>query len=143
MGAISLADISLTPLARIPTKGGDVLHGIKLTEQSYAGFGEAYFSWVDIHAIKAWKRHLKMTMNVIVPFGQTRFVFRLPGEDVYRVEDIGVERYARITVPPGIWFGFKGLSSPQSLVLNVASIAHDPAEVERVSVGEFKYDWGK
>ena len=143
MGAISLADISLTPLARIPTKGGDVLHGIKLTEQSYAGFGEAYFSWVDIHAIKAWKRHLKMTMNVIVPFGQTRFVFRLPGDDVYRVEDIGVERYARITVPPGIWFGFKGLSSPQSLVLNVASIAHDPTEVERVSIGEFKYDWGK
>jgi dTDP-4-dehydrorhamnose 3,5-epimerase len=143
MGAISLADISLTALARIPTKGGDVLHGIKLTDQSYSGFGEAYFSWVDMNAIKAWKRHLKMTMNVIVPFGQTRFVFRLPGEDVYRVEDIGVERYARITVPPGIWFGFKGLSSPQSLVLNVASIAHDPTEVERVSVSEFKYDWGK
>jgi dTDP-4-dehydrorhamnose 3,5-epimerase len=144
MGAITNPhEINVTSLARIPTKGGDVLHGIKLTDHDYIGFGEAYFSWVDIGAVKAWKRHMKMTMNVIVPVGQVRFVFRLPGEGQFRVEDIGVERYSRITVPPGIWFGFKGLSSPQSLVLNIASIPHDPAEVERLSVDAFNYDWSK
>jgi hypothetical protein len=45
---------------------------------------------------------------------------------------IGENNYVRITVPPGIWFGFKGEYAPKSLVLNLASITHDPDEVERL-----------
>ena len=43
MGTITLSDIELTPLKRVETVGGDVLHGIKSSDKSYAGFGEAYF----------------------------------------------------------------------------------------------------
>ncbi len=125
----------------MPAKGGDVLHAIKLQDPGFAGFGEAYFSCVDSGAIKAWKRHLRMTMNLVVPLGQVRFVFRQNDADVFRVEDIGTDRHARITVPPGIWFGFQGLSELQSLVLNIASLPHDPGEVQRVAVSEFKYSW--
>jgi dTDP-4-dehydrorhamnose 3,5-epimerase len=141
MGAMSLDDILITPLARIATVGGDVLHAMKHNDAGYAGFGEAYFSWVTAGAVKAWKRHTRMTMNVVVPVGQVRFVFRLEGIDEFRVEDIGVDRYARVTVPPGIWFGFKGLAAPQSLVLNIANIPHDPNEVERLELSDIKYDW--
>lgn len=141
MGTMSLDDILITPLARIETVGGDVLHGMKLSDAGYTGFGEAYFSWVADGAVKAWKRHTRMTMNVVVPVGKVRFVFFLDGADEFRIEEIGVERYARLTVPPGIWFGFKGLAAAQSLVLNIASIPHDPEEVERFTVTEIKYDW--
>jgi dTDP-4-dehydrorhamnose 3,5-epimerase len=144
MGAVTLAAIVLTPLSRIPTTGGDVLHAMKQGDAGYGGFGEAYFSWVSTGAVKAWKRHMRMTMNVVVPVGQVRFVFRsvnAAGDDEFRVEEIGVDRYARITVPPGIWFGFQGLGAPQSLVLNIASIAHDPNEVERLALTEVKYVW--
>lgn len=138
---MSLADISLTPLSRIVTGGGDVLHAMKQNDAGYAGFGEAYFSWVAAGAVKGWKRHTRMTMNVVVPVGSVRFVFHLDGSDQFRVEDIGVDRYARITVPPGIWFSFQGLSEPQSLVLNIASIPHDPNEVERLALSDINYDW--
>lgn len=138
---MSLDDIIITPLARIATAGGDVLHALKKSDAGYAGFGEAYFSWVDAGSVKAWKRHTRMTMNVVVPVGQVRFAFRLDGTDDFRIEEIGVERYVRITVPPGIWFGFQGLSAPQSLVLNLANILHDPNEVERLALSEIKYDW--
>lgn len=141
MGGMSLEDISITPLARIATHGGDVLHAMKQSDAGYSGFGEAYFSWVAAGAVKAWKRHTRMTMNVVVPVGQVRFVFRLDGTEEFRVEEIGVDRYARLTVPPGIWFGFQGLAEPQSLVLNIASIPHDPHEVERLTLLEIKYDW--
>ena len=30
-----------------------------------------------------------------------------------------------------IWFGFKGLSSETSYILNISDINHDPLEVER------------
>jgi dTDP-4-dehydrorhamnose 3,5-epimerase len=141
MGRISLDDILITPLARITTAGGDVLHAMKRDDASYTGFGEAYFSWVAEGAVKAWKCHTQMTMNVVVPVGQVRFVFHLDGSDVFRVEEIGVDRYARLTVPPGIWFGFQGLAEPQSLVLNIANIPHDPNEVERLALSDIKYGW--
>lgn len=141
MGSVSLDDILITPLARITTAGGDVLHAMKQSDAGYAGFGEAYFSWVAAGAVKAWKRHTRMTMNIVVPVGLVRFVFRLDGDDAFRVEEIGVDRYARITVPPGIWFGFQGLAAPQSLLLNIANIPHDPNEVERLALSDIKYGW--
>lgn len=141
MGTMSLDNILVTPQSRISTSGGDVLHAMKQSDVGYAGFGEAYFSWVAAGGVKAWKRHTRMTMNVVVPVGQVRFVFRLDGTDELRIEDIGLDRYARITVPPGIWFGFKGLAEQQSLVLNIANIPHDPNEVERLELSDIKYGW--
>lgn len=141
---MKLTDILVTPLRQIETVGGDVLHVMKQSDAGYAGFGEAYFSWVSDGAIKAWKRHTQMTMNIAVPVGQVRFVFRcinVDGADEFRVEEIGVNRYVRLTIPPGIWFGFQGLHEPQSLVLNIASIPHDPNEVERLALTDINYDW--
>ena len=141
---MNLADILVTPLRRIEVAGGDVLHAMKQNEAGYAGFGEAYFSWVSADVVKAWKRHTQMTMNVIVPLGQVRFVFlcaNADGIEEFRVEEIGVDRFVRVTVPPGIWFGFQGLHTPQSLLLNIANIPHDPNEVERLALKNINYDW--
>jgi len=144
VGAIRSTDILVTPLPRIQTAGGDVLHGMKQGDAGYAGFGEAYFSWVSSGEVKAWKCHTQMTMNIVVPVGQVRFVFRSVNEDgieKFLVEDIGVSRYARITVPPGIWFGFQGLHTSESLVLNIASTPHDTNEVERLQLSDVDYIW--
>ena len=141
---MNLADLSITPLRRIETPGGDVLHAMKQTESSFAGFGEAYFSWVAAGVIKGWKRHKRMTMNVVVPVGQVQFVFRGlddQGKAMFRAEVIGVARYVRVTVPPGIWFAFQGLGATQSLVLNISNIPHDPNEVERLALTDVDYVW--
>jgi len=142
---MKLADILVTPLRRFENVGGDVLHAMKQSDAGYAGYGEAYFSWVSAGAIKAWKRHTQMVINVVVPVGQVRFVFRcvntVTGVEEFRVDEIGVDSYARITVPPGIWFGFQGLYAPQSLVLNIANISHEPSEVERLALTDINYDW--
>ena len=141
MDGVTEPEILVTSLSRISTAGGDVLHAMKRQESGFTDFGEAYFSWVNGGAVKAWKRHLRMTMNIVVPVGRVRFVFRQNATDTFRVEDIGSDRYVRITVPPGIWFGFQGLSDSQSLVLNIASLPHDRNEVERLCVSEFNYAW--
>jgi len=138
---MTLNNILITPLSRISTTGGDVLHAMKKSDVGFYKFGEAYFSWVETGIVKGWKCHTQMTMNIIVPVGQVRFVFFLKDTGKFRSEDIGNHRYARITVPPGIWFGFKGLSPENSLVLNISSIEHDPNEVNRLELAEIKYDW--
>ena len=131
----------MTPLKRIPTPGGDVLPALKSTEGAFNGFGEAYFSFVEPGVIKAWKQHLRMTMNLVVPVGSVRFVFHDSFTLSFREEIIGESNYQRLTVPPNIWFGFQGVASTPSLLLNLASVPHDPAEVKRKTLAEVQSNW--
>ena len=142
MGVVSLMDIVVTPLRRIPTIGGDVMHALKNSDNGFNGFGEVYFSWVERGAIKAWKCHQQMTLNLVVPLGEISFVFHIKDqENCFRTENIGEEKYVRLTVPPGIWFGFQGRGSSQSLLMNLADMAHDPDEVLRKKTSEIVYNW--
>ena len=142
MGDVSLDDILVTPLKRIPTVGGDVLRALKKTDAGFDGFGEIYFSWIERGAIKAWKCHQRMTLNLVVPMGEVSFVFHLTNQkNNFRTENIGEERYVRLTVPPGIWFGFQGIASERSLLTNVADIVHDPDEVLGKKTSEIVYNW--
>ncbi|RTY34919.1 dTDP-4-dehydrorhamnose 3,5-epimerase [Chlorobium phaeovibrioides] len=141
MGSVTLSDIGVTPLQRIAVIGGDVLHALKSTDSDFHGFGEAYFSTIATGAIKGWKRHGRMTMNLIVPVGMVKFVFYQEGGSLFREETIGIERYVRLTVPAGIWFGFQGIAGGESMVLNIASIPHDPDEVERLPITAIAYQW--
>ena len=142
MKNISLNDILVTPLERIPTSGGDVMHALKKTDPGFVGFGEVYFSWIKEGAIKAWKLHQHMILNLVVPIGEVRIVFHLPNQkNNYRVEIIGCEKYIRLTIPPTIWFGFQGISHGGSLLMNVADMEHDPNEVERKELNKIKFDW--
>ena len=61
-----IGGVILTPLKIIDVEGGDVLHGMKKSDTGYMGFGEAYFSMIKPGVIKAWKRHQKMTLNILV-----------------------------------------------------------------------------
>tara|TARA_B100000780_G_scaffold261631_1_gene214193 strand:- start:20147 stop:20575 length:429 start_codon:yes stop_codon:yes gene_type:complete len=138
----TLEHIKLTELSTFDTLGGKVLHGIKKGDDGYINFGEAYFSFVNPKAIKAWKLHKRMTLNLVVPIGMVRFVFCDPLKlDNFRIEDIGEKNYVRITVPPNIWFGFQGLSQQPSLVANIADLKHDSNEVIRKEVKELSYKW--
>jgi dTDP-4-dehydrorhamnose 3,5-epimerase len=146
MGSIKNFNILVTPLKRIKISKGDVMHVMKKKDDGCKDFSEAYFSWISNKSIKAWKYHSRMTMNLVVPFGQVRFVFYKKnkyGYEEFQVEEIGVRRYARLTVPPGLWFGFKGLYSPKSLILNISNVLHDEKEVKRINLSAIKYNWNQ
>ena len=133
--------ISIHPLKKINLEDGNVLHGLKKSDAGFTDFGEAYFSLVNFDATKAWKLHKSMTLNLVVPVGKVLFVFFYPSKNIFKEVIIGEENYKRINVPPGIWFGFKGLNQPTSVIMNVADMEHNPNEVLRKSINEFKYSW--
>ena len=138
----TLRGIITTHLSRIPNDGGDVLHGIKKNEETYFGFGEAYFSSINKGKIKGWKLHKDMTMNLIVPSGTVKFVFFDEKLKSHQELTIGRINYCRVTVPPKIWFAFQGLDNKYpNLVFNFANLQHDPNEVMRKEINEIFYDW--
>lgn len=139
MGSKIMRAFEVTPLIRIANDAGDVCKALRKDEAGFNGFGEAYFSWIESGRVKAWKKHNQMTMNLIVAIGSVRFVFVC--DHGYEVIEIGVDNYARITVQPGVWFGFKGVSNSASLVLNISNIAHSDDEVDRLQPSVFDYNW--
>jgi len=139
-----IEDLLITPLDIIEVPGGNVMHVMRQFDTGYANFGEAYFSEVGQNAIKAWKRHKKMTLNLIVPIGRVKVVFfddRNATKAQFQEIILSRKEYYRLTVPPMIWFGFQGIAKSNSMLLNIANIKHDPDEVDRLDLHELNYNW--
>ena len=62
-----LDGVILTPLKKIGHPKGDVFHAMKLSDEGFCGFGEAYFSTVNKSEIKGWKK----TYQNDIKFGGT------------------------------------------------------------------------
>lgn len=125
----------LTPERQIPTMGGAVFHALKQTSAGFSGFGEAYFSIVDEGSVRDWKRHSRMTLNLVVPVG--RIAFLLAERDgsswkSFHYVVLGPDNYARLTVSPHWFMTFAGLGPGPSVLMNVADMVHDPDEAERL-----------
>lgn len=135
---------TLTKLLKFEQANGAVMRGLKATEAGYVGFGEAYFSSIDFRKTKGWKLHKRMTLNLIVACGEIRFVVHA-GEKQKGVKEVeplvdvvlGDCNHSRLTVPPGYWLAFRGVGSGNNILLNVASIEHDPEESINVALDSF------
>ena len=148
-----LDGVILTPLKQIYNPKGDVFHAIKCTDPGFEGFGEAYFSSIIHGLVKAWKRHSRMTLNLVCIIGKIHFVLydgreSSPTYGQFMEATLSPESeslYRRITIPPGVWMAFMGISEGKSVLLNVANIPHDPAEQLNVPAEEspIKFDFNK
>ena len=135
-----------TDLKIITSQRGNVMHAIKKSDPGLKKFGELYFSTVKKDAIKAWKLHQKMTLNIIVPVGKVLFCFcdmrkkSNTYNKIYKIE-MGQNPYFRLTIPPDIWFGFKGLDNGLNIICNLADLVYNPSEVLRKKPNEIKMNW--
>tara|TARA_A100001388_G_scaffold277565_1_gene269522 strand:- start:4020 stop:4448 length:429 start_codon:yes stop_codon:yes gene_type:complete len=139
---------SIFDLKIIPTKGGDVMHALKASEESFKTFGELYFSWILPDTVKAWKKHKIMTMNLIVPIGLVKFVLfddQVKNRRFHEIVIGNIEEekgfYKRLTINPNTWFGFKCISKCESLVVNCADIEHYPEEIVKADLESIPYNW--
>ena len=142
MGSVSVNDILITQLKRIQVAGGDVLHGMKCSDPGYVDFGEAYFSSIKYSRVKAWKKHTKMTMNLVVPIGKVKSVFFNDKKKVFQKIIIGANCYKRISVPPNIWFAFQGMSKNVNLIINFSDIiVKKVKDVKSIDLNQINYKW--
>lgn len=131
--------VKLNSLKIITHPKGDILHAVKSSSKDFEEFGEAYFSKINYKEIKGWKKHTKMTLNFVVPSGKVKFVI-FDGL-IFFTEIISEENYKRLTIKPNLWVAFQGLSKDTNLILNIASIEHDPNEAINIDLLEIPYDW--
>jgi dTDP-4-dehydrorhamnose 3,5-epimerase len=138
--AISIAGVVITPLREIRDGRGAVLHMLRTDAADFRAFGECYFSEVAPMAIKAWKRHHRQTQNLAVPVGRVRFVIYDARESsatcgCLEVVELGrPDAYARLCIPPMLFYGFTCTSEFPALVVNCTDIPHDSAESDTLAL---------
>lgn len=140
--------VEIHTLKRISTDKGDVYRALRRTDAGFAGFGEVYFTEIHQGAVKGWKRHRRMTLNLLVVTGRVGFVIYDEREgSATRGEFMEVELgrpdgYGRLTVAPGLWMAFYGKAEGTSLVMDVIPELHDDSEADRMELSDLNYDFG-
>jgi dTDP-4-dehydrorhamnose 3,5-epimerase len=132
--------VILTPLKQIYHPKGDIFHAMKTSDVGFDGFGEAYFSTINKGEVKGWKKHAKMSLNLVVPIGVIECVIYNQKDEKFFSVVLSQENYQRLTVKPGFWVAFRGLDK-KNILLNIASIEHNSKESVSLSLDEISYKW--
>lgn len=132
--------VILTPLKQIHHPKGDIFHAMKKSDLGFDGFGEAYFSTINQDDIKGWKKHTGMTLNLVVIVGEIKFVVYDEVTKEFFSVTLSQNNYQRLTVKPNLWMAFQGIGE-YNILLNLASIEHDPNEAINIGIEDIKYDW--
>lgn len=86
---------------------------------------------------KGWHPHTKMMLRYAVPWGRIKLVLYDKREDSPSCVELqkiflGPDNYCLVTIPPHIWNGFKEIGVDPAIVVNCASIPHDPDDIQRI-----------
>jgi dTDP-4-dehydrorhamnose 3,5-epimerase len=84
-------------------------------------------------------------MNLVTVSGAIKFVIYDDRENSKTKNSffeivLSLSNYQRLTVPSGLWMAFQGLGD-SNLLMNMASIEHDPNEVRQAALSTFSYHW--
>lgn len=135
----------------IKNKKGNIYKIINKNDENYKKFGELYLSKINYNQIKGWKLHKRMFMNLFVPFGKIKIIIvneldkslNKQNNCKFKSYIISSRNNYIINIPPKKWFGFKGLSKPNSILGNFSNIIHNDNEVITKDIKYFNIDWNK
>jgi len=127
-------------LKEIKNPKGNILKILNKKEFFFKGFGEAYLSFVRKGSIKAWKKHKKSHLNLTIILGKVKFVIYNEKKKNFKNIILKENDKKKFYIPPGIWFGFKGLSK-NNIILSISSKISDEKEILRKKIKEINFNW--
>ena len=131
----------LSPLARVHNPKGDIVRGMRNGDAGYEAVAEAYFTHILPGQTKGWKQHHRMVLNLLVASGAVVFHLHDAACGRSAAVCIGPEQPARLTVQPGVWVAFSCSGNETGVVLNLASLMHDPSEASNLPLDAFPLPW--
>ena len=140
--------VTVTPLRRICDERGKILHLMKKTDPQFTEFGEVYISSGYPGIVKAWHIHKEMTLNNTCIVGMMKLVL-FDGRDGSPTRGnlmecfIGEDNYLQVKIPPGISNGYKAYGDKLAMLVNCASMPHDPNELIYIDPfnNDIPYNW--
>ncbi|MFW9988877.1 MAG: dTDP-4-dehydrorhamnose 3,5-epimerase family protein [Candidatus Odinarchaeota archaeon] len=113
-------------------------------------FGQAYITIAFPNVVKAWHMHKIQTDNMVCISGNGKLVLydnRSEGPTYRKLNQIffGEKNPLLVTIPPGIWHGFKAIGGKKIIVLNCPTelYNYDNPDEYRLpyDTDEIDYNW--
>ena len=133
-------EISIKNLSIINNKKRDILKGFLKSDNKTINVKEVYFSEINPKQIKAWKKHNKMTSNLIAVKGEIKIVVQKKDKS-FVTEIISKKNYKMISIPPNFWFGFQCISTEAGMLVNISNEEHDDLESDQLDIEKILFDW--
>ena len=145
----NILGIKLFKVKKISNPKGDLYKLIQIKKDNFKNFGECYISEVKFGKIKAWKQHLSQTQNIIVFNGKLKIVLFDGRKNSKTFKKINIfklglkNKFAKIQIPPLIWYGFKGLSKDSAKIINLTDRPHHSTKHRNLEIENkiINYDW--
>ena len=145
--------IQVKVLKVIPDERGRLFEILRRDEPRYfKRFGQVYCTTVNPGVVKGWHYHKKQVDNFVCVSGMIKLVAydSRPGSSTKgQINEfcIGVYNPLLVQIPPGVYHGFKGLSAPEAVVLNVSTEPYHHTKPDEFRVdphhNDIPYDWNQ
>jgi dTDP-4-dehydrorhamnose 3,5-epimerase len=138
----------------IPDERGRVIEMLRSDDPLFQKFGQVYVTTVYPGVVKGWHYHKVQTDFVCCVSGMIKLVVCQPKESIPGMNATQVAQYfigehnpQLITIPPGVYHGWKGIGEKESVVMCVSSEPYNYESPDEYRVdphnNEIPYYWGR
>jgi len=144
--------VQIKELKLIPDERGYLMEMLRDDDPFFQGFGQCYVSATYPGAVKAWHYHQHQTDHFVCVKGQIKLVLyddREGSPTRGEIQEFFLGELGRrlVSVPRGVYHGWKCISQEMSLVVNMPDRHYDyenPDEIrEEPHGGKIPYDWAR
>ncbi len=139
------------PLRVIPDERGRLFEMLRRDEPLFLKFGQVYCTAVQYGVVKGWHYHKRQVDNFVCVSGMIKLAVydsrpRSSTRGVINEFFIGVHNPLLVQIPAGVYHGFKGLTQPEALVINISTEPYRRARPDEHRLPphgtDIPYDWG-
>jgi len=135
-----------------PDERGRLWEILRADDEIFDTFGQVYVTTAHPGVVKAWHAHRLQTDFFTVLSGRARFVLydmRPDSRTRGQLQEflLGRDRLQLITIPPGVYHGFKCVGEQEVMALNCPTRPYNAQEPDELRLppdsDQIPYDWNR
>jgi len=135
----------------VPDERGWLMEILRSDDEIFQQFGQVYITTAYPGVVKGWHYHKKQTDNFTCVCGMMKVALYDARDDSSTKGSImeffvGEKNPLLISVPPGVYHGFKGIGTETAYFLSVPTLPYNYQEPDEYRLPpdtkEIPYDWG-
>lgn len=149
--SLDMNGVKIKKLSVIPDERGWLMEILRCDDVFFENFGQVYLTTAYPGVVKAWHYHKKQTDNFTCIHGMMKVVLYDARTDSSTFRGlmelfIGERNPILISVPPGVYHGFKGIGTETAYFLSIPTLPYNYADPDEFRLSpdspEIPYDWG-
>ena len=147
-----ISGVRTKALRVIPDERGRLFEMLRNDEPLFRKFGQVYCTSVNQGVVKGWHFHKKQVDNFVCVSGMIKLVAydgraTSPTKGLVNEFFIGTHNPLLVQIPAGVWHGFKGISSPEAIVINIPTAPYHHTRPDEYRCdphhNDIPYDWSR